>query len=67
MGPLNHETIRGSLFFLVLTAVGLPVWVVLLFPTRYEEYLWGPVMWAMVIFGWLLLTTGLVIGKRIER
>lgn len=62
----SGETARASLFFLVVTAIGLPAWVVVLFPGRIEEHLLSPVTWGLVVLAWLFLTGGLLVGKRLD-
>lgn len=65
MGPLDAETARVSLVYLVVVVVGLSMWVVLLFPGRYERYLLSPATLLLVLVAWLALTFGLVLGKRL--
>jgi hypothetical protein len=65
MGPLDAETVRASLLYLVLMMLGLPMWVVILFPGRYEQYLLSPATLMLALFGWLALTLGLLLGKQL--
>lgn len=63
MGPLDADTVRASLLYLVVIALSLPLWVVLLFPDRYEQYLLSPALVVLIVFGWLAVTLGFVIGN----
>jgi hypothetical protein len=63
MGPLDADTVRASLLYLVVIALSLPLWVVLLFPGRYEEYLLSPALVVLIVFGWLAVALGFVIGN----
>lgn len=65
MALLSRGTVRASLAFFLYTAVGLPVWVVLLFPTRADRYLLSPVTWLLVAGTWLLLTVSFSVAKRV--
>ena len=53
MDAFDNRTVRASLFFFVIVVIGLPMWVLLLFPTQIEEYLISPVLWGFVIGTWL--------------
>lgn len=60
-----NQAVRALAFFFACVAIGLPMWVFILYPTEEAlTYLNSPITWVIGIGTWLLLTVSFVITQR---